>query len=69
MADSGCSSDTVPKDRIIIYAWVNDEKTMRKSGGRSDLYAIFSSRLRNGELPDDWDALIKAAAPLGIIRE
>jgi toxin YhaV len=43
---------------------VNDEKTMRKAGGRNDPYAIFSSRLRNGEPPDDWDALIKAAAPL-----
>jgi toxin YhaV len=44
---------------------VNDEKTMRKAGGRNDPYAIFSSRLRSGELPDDWDALIKAAARLG----
>jgi toxin YhaV len=25
------------KDRIIIYAWVNDEKTLRKAGGRNDL--------------------------------
>jgi toxin YhaV len=57
------------KDRIIIYAWVNDEKTMRKAGGRNDPYAIFSSRLRRGEPPDDWNALIKEAARLRIIRE
>jgi toxin YhaV len=52
------------KDRIIIYAWVSDEKTMRKAGGRNDSYAIFSSRLRSGEPPDDWDALIKEAMQL-----
>jgi toxin YhaV len=57
------------KDRVIIYAWVNDEKTMRKAGGRNDPYAIFSSRLRRGEPPDDWNALIKEAARLGAVRE
>jgi toxin YhaV len=57
------------KDRIIIYAWVNDEKTLRKAGGHNDPYAIFSSRLRRGEPPDDWNALIKEAAQLSVTRE
>ena len=51
-------------DRVIIYAWVNDENMLRKVGGRNDPYAIFSSRLRRGEPPDDWDALIKEAVQL-----
>jgi toxin YhaV len=52
------------KDRIIIYAWVNDENTLRKAGGRSDPYTIFNALLRNGRPPDGWDALMKEAAAL-----
>ena len=49
------------KDRVIIYAWVNDENTLRKAGGRNDPYAIFNTLLRKGRPPDDWDALKKTA--------
>jgi toxin YhaV len=44
--------------RIIVYAWVNDENTLRKAGSRSDPYAIFSRRLENGDPPDAWDELL-----------
>ena len=49
------------KDRVIIYAWVNDANTLRKAGGRNDPYTIFNACLRKGRPPDDWDALIKGA--------
>ena len=49
------------KDRIIIYAWVNDENTLRKAGGRKDPYTIFNGLLRKGRPPDDWDVLMKGA--------
>jgi len=52
------------KDRVIIYAWVNDENTLRKAGARNDPYTIFSALLRKGRPPDGWDALIKEAAAL-----
>lgn len=29
------------KARIIIYAWVNDENTLRSSGSKSDPYSVF----------------------------
>ncbi|PPB85074.1 toxin YhaV [Mycetohabitans endofungorum] len=29
------------KTRIIIFAWVNDENTLRSSGSKSDPYAVF----------------------------
>lgn len=45
--------------RIIIYAWVNDENTLRKAGARRDPYAVFGSLLRQGRPPDDWNALMK----------
>jgi toxin YhaV len=52
------------RDRVIIYAWMNDENTLRKAGGRNDPYTIFHSLLRKGRPPDGWDALMKEAAVL-----
>lgn len=48
------------KAKAIVYAWVNDEKTKRTYGSKRDAYAVFGSMLRDGNPPDDWDALIKA---------
>jgi len=47
--------------RIIIYAWVNDENTLRKAGSRSDPYTAFSRQLDDGDPPDDWDELLTEA--------
>jgi len=47
--------------RIIIYAWVNDENTLRKAGARSDPYAVFTRRLDDGNPPDRWEELLKDA--------
>jgi hypothetical protein len=49
----------IPK--AIIYAWVNDETTLRKAGSRTDPYVIFNRRLRDGDPPDDWDDLFRKA--------
>jgi len=32
------------KSRIIIFAWINDEHTLRSSGSRSDPYVVFQKR-------------------------
>jgi toxin YhaV len=47
--------------RIIIYAWVNDENTLRKAGSRTDPYSVFVRRLHEGNPPDDWDDLLADA--------
>src|SRR5580700_7804138 len=47
--------------KAIVYAWVNDETTLRKAGSRTDPYAIFHKRLRGGDPPDDWDDLFRKA--------
>jgi toxin YhaV len=47
--------------RVIIYAWVNDEGTLRKAGGRNDPYVVFGALLRKADPPDGWDALVKEA--------
>jgi toxin YhaV len=47
--------------RIVVYAWVNDRDTLRKSGAASDPYAVFAAMLATGNPPDDWPALLAAA--------
>ena len=47
--------------RAIVYAWVNDETTLRKAGARNDPYAVFTRRLQTGNPPDNWDALLREA--------
>ena len=52
------------KARVIIYAWVNDENTLRQAGGRNDPYTVFGRLLRQGRPPDDWNTLIRQATSL-----
>ncbi|MBV6274209.1 type II toxin-antitoxin system YhaV family toxin [Alcaligenaceae bacterium CGII-47] len=47
--------------KIIVFAWVNDEQTLRSAGSKSDPYAVFEKMLGRGNPPDDWNAL-KAAS-------
>ncbi len=48
--------------KIIIFAWVNDENTLRAYGSRTDAYAVFRNMLESGNPPDDWADLLKAAS-------
>jgi toxin YhaV len=45
--------------QTIVYAWMNDENTLRKAGSKSDPYAVFQRRLDRGEPPDDWKSLLR----------
>lgn len=47
------------KAKVIVFAWVNDEQTLRSAGSRSDPYAVFKKMLHRGHPPDDWAALVK----------
>lgn len=51
------------KTKVIVFAWVNDEQTLRSSGSKSDPYAVFLKMLGRGNPPDDWDALVAACQP------
>ncbi len=48
------------RSRIVVYAWVNDESTLRKAGSKSDPYAMFRRMLDSGNPPDGWRALLDA---------
>jgi len=49
------------ESKVIVYAWVNDEKSKRAYESKNDTYKVFAKMLRSGNPPDDWDALLKAA--------
>lgn len=49
-------------DKVLLFAWVNDEGTLRTYGKSTDAYAAFASMLDRDDPPDDWDALLTACA-------
>ena len=49
------------KAKIIVFAWVNDERTLRSSGSKSDPYAVFEKMLARGNPPDGWASLVAAS--------
>ena len=49
--------------RTIVYAWMNDEGTLRKAGSRTDPYAVFRRMLEGGRPPSDWQDLLGEAGP------
>jgi toxin YhaV len=48
--------------RTILYAWVNDENTLRTYGSKTDAYKVFKKMLDTGNPPYDWNALFDAAS-------
>lgn len=54
--------------KVIIYAWVNDENSLRTYGSRADAYAVFAKMLDSGNPPDTWDDLIEAASAEAALR-
>ena len=46
------------KEKVILYAWVNDERTLRKSGSSTDPYRVFRAMLEAGDLPNTMDQLL-----------
>jgi len=51
------------KTKIIIFAWVNDDTTLRAYDSRTDAYRVFKGMLEDGNPPGDWMALMASAQP------
>jgi len=47
--------------KIIVFAWVNDEQTLRSAGSKSDPYTVFEKMLGRGNPPNDWNTLVQAS--------
>ena len=52
------------KHRAIVYAWLNDETTLRRAGARTDPYAVFAGMLARGQPPDNFEVLLRASVAL-----
>jgi toxin YhaV len=50
--------------RVIVYAWLNDEATLRKAGARTDVYGVFQRMLARGEVPSDIEDLKKRGSEI-----
>ena len=50
--------------KIIVYAWVNDEGSLRKSGSKTDPYAVFQAMLKSGEPPHSFAELLRTSKEL-----
>ena len=48
-------------NKVIVYAWVNDEDTKRAYESSDDAYRVFRKMLGSGHPPDDWDTLLVEA--------
>lgn len=49
------------KERVIVYAWVNDERTLRKAGSKTDPYRVFRAMLEAGNPPGSLQDLLQRA--------
>jgi toxin YhaV len=47
--------------KVIVVAWVNEGKTLRAYGSKTDAFATFKGMLEDGNPPDDFDVLLKEA--------
>ncbi|MBB4820926.1 type II toxin-antitoxin system YhaV family toxin [Pseudomonas solani] len=50
--------------KTIIYAWLNDDRTLRKDGDRSDVYAVFAKMLSSRKMPGSFQELLDSANPI-----
>jgi toxin YhaV len=48
-------------NKVIVYAWMSDELTIRKSGSKTDPYRVFSDLLKAGNSPGTMEQLLKLA--------
>ena len=49
------------KAKVLVFAWLNDDDTLRKADAKTDVYAVFQKMLARGEVPDDFEALLTQA--------
>jgi toxin YhaV len=50
--------------KTIVYVWLNDERTLRNAGARSDPYAVFRHMLESRRPPTDFSELLGESDPL-----
>jgi toxin YhaV len=56
------------KAKVIVYAWINVEETLRSAGSKSDPYIVFAKMLKRGNPPNDGSALLAASKADKVLR-
>ncbi|RMF73682.1 MAG: type II toxin-antitoxin system YhaV family toxin [Alphaproteobacteria bacterium] len=51
--------------RVIVFVWVNDRTSLRATGSKRDVYAVFKNMLARGHPPDDFPSLVAEAEGTG----
>jgi len=46
-------------ERVIVFAWINDEQSKRAYESDDDAYLVFRKMLLKGNPADDWDSLVR----------
>jgi len=54
--------------KLIVLAWVNDDKTLRAYESANDAYAVFRKMLKRGNPTDKWKELLAAATEESAMR-
>ncbi len=49
--------------KIIVYAWVNDDDTLRAYDSKDDAYRVFRKMLDGGNPPASWEELLEQSLP------
>jgi toxin YhaV len=52
------------RDKVIIYAWVNDEDSLRKAGSKTDPYTMFRNMLASGSPPSSMAQLLHVSSEM-----
>jgi len=55
-------------EKVLIFAWVNDENSLRTYGSSTDAYVTFAGMLDRDDPPDDWDALLEACTRPEVVQ-
>jgi toxin YhaV len=49
------------ESKILVYAWVNDDRSKRAYESSTDAYRVFAKMLESGHPPDNWNDLLEEA--------
>jgi toxin YhaV len=49
------------ESKILVYAWVNDDRSKRAYENSTDAYRVFAKMLESGHPPDNWNDLLEEA--------
>src|SRR6266571_3722153 len=50
--------------KIIVYALVNDDESLRRARSKTDPYAVFKAMLESGNLPTSFADLLQASSDM-----